>query len=315
MKPGRAIRALILTAATALFAGTVAACSPEPASSGSPAPSGSSNSDAYQALIVSGPVADAAAVQGNKWASAVKQAGVLRIGGTETSELFSLLDPVSGQVKGFDAAIGQMLSRYILGEVKTSVKQVTVDTRESLLQNGNVDTVIATYSITPAREKSVDFAGPYYVSQAGILVKADNTTINGVADLAGKTVVTQANSTGVATVQKYAPEATLQPLPDNAQCVASVEQGDADAYVIDQALLLNQVVSNDKVKIAGEPFGPKDSYGIGVPKGSDGKAFVNEFLTKIIADGTWAKAWQLTIGDRTNLSTPPAAPTPGTIES
>lgn len=313
MKLGRAPRALVLTAATALFAGSIAACSPEPASSGQPTSSGSA--DAYQALIVSGPVADDATVQDNKWASAVKKAGVLRIGGTETSELFSLLDPASGQVKGFDAAIGQMLSRYILGNVNTNLKQVTVDTRESLLQNGNVDTVIATYSITPQRQKSVDFAGPYYVSQAGILVKADNTTIKGVADLAGKTVVTQANSTGVTTVQKYAPDAKLQPLPDNAQCVASVEQGDADAYVIDQALLLNQVVSNTNVKIVGEPFGPKDNYGIGVPKGGDGKAFVNEFLNKIIADGTWAKAWQLTIGDRTNLTTPPAAPKPGTIQS
>ena len=104
MKLGRAPRALVLTAATALFAGSIAACSPEPASSGQPTSSGSA--DAYQALIVSGPVADDATVQDNKWASAVKKAGVLRIGGTETSELFSLLDPASGQVKGFDAAIG-----------------------------------------------------------------------------------------------------------------------------------------------------------------------------------------------------------------
>ncbi len=313
MKLGRAPRALVLMAATALFAGSIAACSPEPAGTGQPGEG--SSPDAYQALITSGPVADEATVSASTWATAVKQAGVLRIGGTETSELFSLLDPVSGQVKGFDAAIGQMLSRYILGNVNTNLKQVTVDTRESLLQNGDVDTVIATYSITPQRQKSVDFAGPYYVSQAGILVKADNTTIKGVADLAGKTVVTQANSTGVTTVQKYAPDAKLQPLPDNAQCVASVQQGDADAYVIDQALLLNQVVTDNTVKIVGEPFGPKDSYGIGVPKGSDAKAFVNEFLNKLEADGTWAKAWQLTIGDRTTHPTPPEAPAVGKIES
>lgn len=313
MKLGRAPRTLVLFAATALFAGSVAACSPEPG--GSAQPTTGQSADAYQALIVSGPVADDAAVQGNKWASAVKKAGVLRIGGTETSELFSLLDPVSGQVKGFDAAIGQLLSRYILGDVKTELKQVTVDTRESLLQNGNVDTVIATYSITAERDKAIDFAGPYYVSQAGILVKADNTAINGVADLAGKTVVTQANSTGVTTVEKFAPQAKLRPLPDNAQCVATVEQGGADAYVIDQALLLNQVVANTNVKIVGEPFGPKDNYGIGVPEGSDGKKFINDFLTTIIADGTWAKAWQQTIGDRTNLDTAPAAPTPGKVES
>ena len=93
MKLGRAPRALVLMAATALFAGSIAACSPEPAGTGQPGEG--SSPDAYQALITSGPVADEATVSASTWATAVKQAGVLRIGGTETSELFSLLDPVS----------------------------------------------------------------------------------------------------------------------------------------------------------------------------------------------------------------------------
>ena len=51
-----------------------------------------------------------------------------------------------------------------------------------------------------------------------------------------------------------------------------------------------------------------DPYGIGLPKDSDGVAFVNEFLKTIVADGTWAKIWKITLGDRTGIETAPDAP-------
>lgn len=304
-----AVAALAAAAALAL-----SACSPEaPASEGtSPAETGGGDTAVTQESIVAGgPVADDATVEANEWAGAIREAGVLRIGGTETSELFSLLDTTTGDAKGFDAGISQLLSHYILGESNVDLQQVTVDTRESLLETNTVDAVIATYSITPARAERIAFAGPYYGSQAAILVRADNTDITGLADLAGKTVATQQNSTGVTLLESEAPEATVLGLPDHQQALTALQQGNADAYVIDQSLLMNAVVSNDDVKIVGEPFGPADLYGIGVNKDSDAVAFINEFLDKIIEDGTWAELWQLTIGDRTGLDTVPTPPTPG----
>ncbi|MPV48626.1 MULTISPECIES: transporter substrate-binding domain-containing protein [unclassified Pseudactinotalea] len=292
---------LAVLAVAAMTAVSLAACSAEDSGGG----------DAYTELIGSGPVADDATVEANEWASGVREAGVLEVGGTETSELFSLLDPTSGEARGFDAAISQLLSRYILGEVSTDLQQVTVDTRESLLEQNTVDTVIATYSITPERAERIAFAGPYYSSQAGILVTKDNEEITSIADLAGKKVATQANSTGVTLLEEEAPEAEIVALPDHAQALAAVQQGNADAYVIDETLLLNAVVAEDDVKLVGEAFGPRDLYGIGVNSDSDAVDFINEFLTQITDDGTWAKVWQLTIGDRTGLDTPPAPPTPG----
>ena len=47
--------------------------------------------------------------------------------------------------------------------------------------------MFATYSITPERAKKVAFAGPYYRSGDAIMVKTDNTAINSVNDLAGRT--------------------------------------------------------------------------------------------------------------------------------
>ena len=65
------------------------------------------------------------------------------------------------------------------------VQQVTSDTRETVLVNGTVKAVVATYTITPERAKKIDFAGPYYASSQAILVKADNQDITGVDTLTG----------------------------------------------------------------------------------------------------------------------------------
>lgn len=308
------IRKLALAAAALAL---VAGCSGAPASPGSTSPAGggeapagsfdSGNAD-YDAIINAGPVADAATIDGNEWAKAVKAAGVLKVGGTETSDLFSLLNPTAGVAVGFDAGLSQLLARYIIGDAKTELTQVTVDTREDLLVNKQVDVVFATYSITPKRLERINFAGPYYQSQAAILVKKDNTTINSVADLAGKKVATQASSTGVTLLEKEAPQAEILALPDHTQALTAVQQGRADAYVIDQALLLNALVSNDDVKIVGEPFGPVDAYGIGVNKESDAKAFIDAWLQKAIDDGTWLKLWQATIGAKTGTDITPTPP-------
>ncbi len=140
-----------------------------------------------------GPVASAETIAASPWASKIKQAGTLRLGGTQTSNLFSLLNEKDGRMRGFDAGLAQLLTRYILGDAaKIQFTQVTSSTREQVLINDQVDLVLATYSITPARAEKISFAGPYYTSQAGVLVKASNKAIQSYNDLAGKKVATQA---------------------------------------------------------------------------------------------------------------------------
>lgn len=268
---------------------------------------------AYDALIATGTVADDATISANAWAAKVKSAGSLRVGGIKTSTLFGLLNEVDNKIRGFDAGLYQLLTRYILGdESKYSITQVTSDTRESVLQNDQVDAVVATYSITDKRKALISFAGPYYVSKQGILVAASNTSINSLSDLAGKTVAAQSGSTGPALVEQFAPKATVQEFSTDEEARTALEQGRVDAYVIDQTMQMSSVVANPgKYRLLDETFGPEDPYGVGLPLDSEGVAFVNAFLQKIEDDGMWAKLWQLTIGDRTGLTTAPTPPTIG----
>ena len=268
------------------------------------------NKEAFDALLASGPVADDSAIAASSWASAVKEAGLLRVGGTRTSFLFSQMDETDNGIRGFDAGLYQLLARYILGdETKYDVTQVTSSTRESVLTSGQVDAVFATYSITPSRQEVISFAGPYYTSQQAILVKNGNTKINGVDDLADKIVATQSGSTGPSILAEFAPDAIVQEFEDDLQARTAVEQGRADAYVTDYTLILNSIVKNPGAyAVAGDVFGPIDPYGIGLPKDSDGVAFVNDFLKLIEEEGLWAQLWQISLGDRTGIDTAPAAP-------
>jgi ABC-type amino acid transport substrate-binding protein len=268
---------------------------------------------AFDALVAHGAVADAATIASNKWASSIKRAGVLRLGGTQTSNLFSQLNEKDGKIRGFDAGLAQLLTRYILGDgSKYQFTTVTSSTREQVLINNQVDMVLATYSITPARAEKISFAGPYYTSQAGVLVKSDNKAIQSYQDLAGKKTATQAGSTGPAILAQFAPKAVVQEFQTHQEAVDALRQGRVDAYVTDYTLLLNVLsLGTGEARLAGAPFGPQDPYGIGLPKGSDGVAFVDAFLKKIEADGTWAKLWTIAIGQRTgskSVPTPPPLP-------
>lgn len=269
--------------------------------------------EAFDELIASGVIAEDADIEANSWASAVKEAGVLRVGGTRTSFLFSQLDETDDGIRGFDAGLYQLLARYILGdETKFELTQVDSSTRESVLQSDQVDAVFATYSITDARKEVISFAGPYYTSKQAVLVKAGNTEITGVDSLAGKNVATQSGSTGPDILAEYAPEATVQEFADDIAARTALEQGRVDAYVTDYTLLLNAIVKNpDTYEIAGDVFGPEDNYGIGLPLDSDGVEFVNGFLETIEENGTWAELWKISLGDRTGIETAPEAPAIG----
>jgi ABC-type amino acid transport substrate-binding protein len=271
------------------------------------------NAAAFDALVAGGPVASPATIASSTWASKIKQAGTLRLGGTQTSNLFSLLNEKDGRMRGFDAGLAQMLARYILGDgAKIQFTQVTSSTREQVLINDQADMVLATYSITPARAEKIAFAGPYYTSQAGVLVKGTNKAIQSYNDLAGKKVATQAGSTGPAILAQFAPKAVVQEFQTHQEALDGLRQGRVDAYVTDYTLLLNALsLGSGDARLAGAPFGAQDPYGIGLPKGSDGVAFVNAFLKKVQADGTWAKLWTISIGERTGstaVPTPPALP-------
>jgi glutamate transport system substrate-binding protein len=299
------VRAVAVLAAAAAL--VLAGCADSGTATPPPPIPGQADTSGYDAVINGSPVADPSAIPAGSWADKIKQRGKLIRGGTDAGPLFSLKDPATGKVTGFDAGLAAMLAHYITGKTDPGAVELvttTVDTRETLIQNGNVDAVFATYTITEPRAQKVAFAGPYYSSGAAIMVKADNTTITKVDDLNGKNVATESNSTAALAVKQFAPQANVLLFTEDAQCVAAVQQGRAEAYVLDQAILISDASTNPAVKVVGEPF-TQEPYGIGLPLDDpSAKQFVNDWLQKIYADGSWGKLWAATVGTVVKDATP-----------
>lgn len=316
----RARRSAMVVGA-ALAVALVAACSSPAPGSSTPAAGGSGAAQgnggtgdvaAIDQILAKAPVAPASAIPAGTLMDQIKKRGELKVGGTDTGPLFSLRNPVTGKLTGFDADLSKMLAKYIIGTPKTALSQTSVDTREAMLQNGSVDTVFATYTITPKRAQKVDFAGPYYASGDAILVRKSNTSITKVGDLNGKTVATEGNSTAATAIAKFAPKAKVILFQTNDECVQAVRQGRADAYVLDQGILIGAAAKTPEVKVVGAPF-TTEPYGIGIAKNHpEMKKFVNDWLRQIEASGLWAQLWKATIGTVVS-GNPPQPPAIGSV--
>lgn len=222
------------------------------------------------------------------------------------------LQGLDGRPAGFDVEIGKIIATE-LGIPVNNINWVATPSvvREEVIEKGEVDLVVATYTINDKRKERIDFAGPYYVAGQHIMVRADDSSITGPDSfMAGdKKVCSVQGSTPAANIEKYLKDKASQlVLFDIYQkCVTALEQRQVDAVTTDNVILLGFIATNEgKYKLAGSKF-TDEPYGIGVKKGDDKfRAFINDTLEKIYSDGRYEKAWQDTAGKfDPNLPAPP----------
>ena len=145
----------------------------------------------------------------------------------------------SGTYVGFDVDVATYIAEE-LGYTRDEIvwKEAPSAQREAMLQNGDVDMIIATYSITDSRKAVVDFAGPYFVAGQDLLVRDDETEINGPEDLNGKRLCSVTGSTSAVTVkEKFADEVQLMEQPGYAECATALFSGIVDAVTTDDIIL------------------------------------------------------------------------------
>jgi glutamate transport system substrate-binding protein len=262
-------------------------------------------------LLAKAPVA--AALPAGSAMARIKDRGELLIGGSLDAPLLSQQDPGTGELTGFDADLGKLLAKYIVGEPKTKLVTSTSETREPLLANGTVDVILQTYTITPQRAERVAFAGPYYESGQTIAVRRGTAGIAKPADLAGRKVIAGANTPAIAAIKAAAPTAEIVEFGSDPECLAALRQGRGEAYVQDQALLIADAAQDEELEIVGEPF-TKDPYGIGIKHGDEQfKRFVDDWLREIQKSGLWQDVWRNSIGTVVT-GEPPTPPVIGSAQ-
>ena len=196
-----------------------------------------------------------------------------------------------GRFVGFDVDV----ARYVAAKLGVrpdhiTFVPVTSATRETALENGSVDMVFATYSITPERETKVTFGGPYYVAHQDTMVRRDETAIRNVHDLKGKRLCAVAGSNSWKRVtQELNIAATLVPATSYSECVAMLLDRRVDAVSTDDLILAGFAAhEGSAVRIVNAPFSD-ERYGIGIKKGDLAACeAVNRAVSAMYLDGTAA---------------------------
>lgn len=242
----------------------------------------------------------------------IKAAGSLVVGVKFDQPGFGLKDPASGDVDGFDVAIAKEIGKALgLDEDDIKFEEAISANRIPYLQEDKVDLVIATMTINAERKEQIDFSRPYYLAGQSILVKKDNTTINSVDDLNGKTVCSVQGSTSEKNVQAKAPQANLQSLTTYAACVSGMKDGRYEAVSTDDIILAGFAAADDSLKLVGGQF-TQEPYGIGVKKGKEDLVqFIDALIAQWFEDGTWDEIYNDYLGDVEGL--PSAEEARGTI--
>ncbi len=220
-------------------------------------------------------------------------------------------NPATGELSGFDIEIAKLVAAELgIPEDQIEFKETISSNREPFLQNGTVDFVVASYSITDDRRKVVSQAGPYYETGQQLLVRKDDTSITGPDTLSGKKVCSVTGSTSIKTVEeKYG--AVPSPFGTYTECVNQLVNKVVDAVTTDGAILLGYAaLQPDKIKVVGEPFST-ERYGVGFKFGdADMCKFLRDMLDEAFQNGAWSDAFAATLG-KAGVSTP----TPPTIDS
>jgi glutamate transport system substrate-binding protein len=223
------------------------------------------------------------------------------------------LKGLSGKPEGFDVEVAKIIVKELgIPADKIEFVETPSKVREDVIVNGNVDFVVATYTINDKRKERIAFAGPYYEAGQNILVKADEATITGPdAFKAGdKKVCSVTGSTPGENIKTYVKDVATQLVLFDTydKCVAALDGGQVNAVTTDNVILLGYIAKNEgKYKLAGNNF-TKEPYGIGVKlDDKDFRTFINDTLEKAYADGSWKKAWDDTAGKfGAELGTAPA---------
>lgn len=229
----------------------------------------------------------------------LNEAGAIKIGVKTDQPGIGFQEPGADAPTGFDIEIGRIIAAG-LGIEDDGIEWVETvsDNREPFLKAGTVDIVVASYSITEERRAIVGQAGPYYVTGQQLLVReADAESVSGPENLEGKSVC---SVTGSTSLERMVDEYGSKPVPFDtySECVDQLLNESVDAVTTDGAILLGYEAEDpDELQVVGEPFS-EERYGIGYSKGdTEFCQFITDTVQASMDDGTWAEAFEATLGE------------------
>lgn len=233
---------------------------------------------------------------------AIVDRGVLKVGVKNAVIGFGYEDPLTGEYSGMEISLAQKIAEKLGVDVEFAA--VTAATRTELLDSGDIDCVLATFTITDERKQSWDFTTPYFTDHVGVLV-ANASGITNLEGLVDKTVGVSSGSTSAKSLVSAMIDAGLisgdnfdaetfdpatwtegvkfQQYDDYPTISTGLSAGEVDAFCVDKSILA--IYNTDSRSYITEEFAPQE-YGIATKKGSGFSAYCDESIQGWLADGT-----------------------------
>ncbi|MCM1487434.1 MAG: transporter substrate-binding domain-containing protein [Firmicutes bacterium] len=230
----------------------------------------------------------------------------LKVGVKDAVIGFGYKDPLSGEYSGMEVELAKKIADS-LGYDDVEFTTVTAATRTELLDSGDLDCVLATFTITEERKKSWDFSTPYYTDAVTVLVETSDG-INDLSGLVGKKIGVSTGSTSAYSLAKAMSEKGLlgdYKVPESSadfdissfsEQGTSFEQfgdypaisnaltaGTVDAFCVDKSILATY--KSDDRQYINDSFSPQE-YGVATKKDSPLSSQIEELITKWLSDGT-----------------------------
>ncbi|SKA89009.1 amino acid ABC transporter substrate-binding protein, PAAT family [Clostridium sp. USBA 49] len=199
-----------------------------------------------------------------------------------------------GEIVGFDIDLAKEVSKRIGKEI--TFQPIDWSMKESELNSGKIDLIWNGYTITDERKEKVSFTNPY-LDNRQVIITLKDSNINSKADLKGKKVGAQNESSAVDAINKE-PEllksfdgGKVYTFETNNDALMDLEAKRIDAVVADEILVRYYINKKgaEKYKILNDNFG-SETYGVGLRK--DDKELlekINKAFEDMKNDGT-AKA-------------------------
>ena len=286
-------RSFVKAAGVAAVLGALTACG------------GSSSSTAASSTASSAAASVASAASGTTFGAdtqAIIDRGVLKVGVKNAVQGFSFQDTLTGEYKGLEDSLAEMIAEYLGVDIEFTT--VTAATRGELLDSGDIDAVLATFTITDERKKTWDFSTPYYTDYVSVLVE-DSSGIKGLADLKDKVVGVSSGSTSARELTRAMVEAgvidgtnfdadsfnadtwkegiSFRQYDDYPAISTALSAGEIDGFCVDKSILA--IYKTDGRSYIDAEFAPQE-YGIATKKGSDFSTVCDDLVTGWLADGT-----------------------------
>jgi polar amino acid transport system substrate-binding protein len=196
----------------------------------------------------------------------------------------------NNKIVGFDIDLAKAAGEKMGKEVV--FQPIDWSTKESELNSGRIDLIWNGYTITDERKEKVLFTKPY-LANAQVIVTLKDSSIEKIAQLKGKNVGIQAQSSASDALNADPIASDIKKITeykDNVLALSDLKNGRVDAVVIDEVVIDYYMTKEpDTYKVLDESLAP-EKYAVGVKKGNkDLLNDVQKALDDLNADGTAAK--------------------------